>query len=208
MKYHDTGSKDASHALAWWFEGVLDDNVAELRVQSGYFRVDAARAIASALKRAVELNLPVKFVIGSNESDTTASDLSLLMAKIGMPRDTAKLGVIGFSNALFHPKVYHIVRNDGTQAAFVGSANFTSPGVTGTNVEAAVSLDSAKGDSEEVLSEIAAAVDRWFIAPVPEGISLISAIEDLEPLVAAGLLSVVRPPRISKKNPAGEPGVG
>ncbi len=67
-----------------------------------------------------------------------------------MPRTHAKLAVVNFSNALFHPKVFHIVRANGSQAAFVGSANFTVPGLTGSNVEAAVSIDTEAGDSPGV----------------------------------------------------------
>lgn len=209
MKYHDTGAKNPDHALARWFEQVLDENVTELRIQSGYFRLDAVRAIAPSLKKAADLNLPTIFVIGSNDGDTTHLELCQLMTRMGIPRANAKLGVVSFGNFLFHPKVYHITRKNGSQAAFVGSANFTSPGVTGGNVEAAVSLDSAGTEEERVvLNEIARAVDRWFTLPTPEGVSIVQSLADLDALLAAGILSSTRPPRIPRTGAAGPLSMG
>lgn len=203
MKYHDTGEKDLGHALAHWFEDVLDDNVAELRVQSGYFRLEAVRVMAIALQKAQELDLPTTFVIGSNEGDTTHSDAAQLMKRLGMPRDKAKLGFVSYGNYLFHPKVYHVTRKDGSQAAFIGSANFTPAGVAGWNVEAALSLDTVDGDLEAVLNQIALAVDKWFLSPLPEGVSVVHTTTDLDHLLLSGVLSAVRPPRVSKKSSAG-----
>lgn len=209
MKYYDTGAKDPAHTLVSWFESVLDENVSELRIQTGYFRIEAVRAIAAALQKAAELDLPTVFVIGSNDGDTTHLEMSQLMTRMGFPRANAKLGIVSYGNFLFHPKVYHIRRNDGTQAAFIGSANFTSTALTGGNVEAAISLDSAVTKAEEsILNEIAVAIDRWFTAPIPSELSNVLSLADLDALLTAGVLSSTRPLRVPHTSAAGAPSTG
>jgi hypothetical protein len=208
MKYHDTGAKNPEHALARWFECVLDGNVSELRIQTGYFRLEAVRAIAPTLQKAAELNFPTILVIGSNDGDTTHFEMSQLMTHMAFPRTNAKLGIVSYGNYIFHPKVYHIRRKNGTQAAFVGSTNFTPSAITGGNVEAALSLDSALGDSNEVLNEIADAVDRWFLAPHPEGLSNVLSVSDLDALLKAGVLSITRPPRVTRPSGTSAPSTG
>jgi hypothetical protein len=136
-------------------------------------------------------------LIGANEGDTTHSDASRLLLHLGPGRSKMKFGVVSFSNALFHPKVYHVIRDDGTQAAFVGSPNFTTPGLTGLNVEAGISLDTTSGDPAELLNEIAAAIDKWFTEPSMGGFSRIASEADIVALVAQGVLSEKRPPRAS-----------
>ena len=59
----------------------------------------------------------------------------------------------------YHPKTCHVRRSDGSQSAYVGSANLTGNGAV-LHVEAGIALDSAEGDPEDVLSDIAAVVDR------------------------------------------------
>lgn len=196
MKYHDTGSKDLGHALAKWFEEILATDVAEFRMQSGYFRIDAVGAVSSVLRIAAEKNLKTHVVIGSNDNDTLYSEVQRLFLRMGMPRSEGRLAVVQFSNALFHPKVYHFTRNDGSQTAFVGSANFTSPGLTGRNVEAAISIDSRDGDSIEILNQIASAIDRWVIQPVLEGGAIIANPNDIDDLLSSGVLAENRPPRL------------
>lgn len=202
MKYHDTGGQDPDHTLAKWFEEALRGGMRELRLQSGYFRGKALRAIDAALATAAESNLLTRILIGSNERETLHSDVRRLVARLQLPRPAAQLGIVTFSNALFHPKSYHITRSDGSQTAFIGSANFTEPGVTGKNVEAAVSLDTAHGDPAAVLAEIAAAIDGWFSTPSREGFHLVNSAGDADKLQTDGILASVRPPR----KPAGFPG--
>lgn len=202
MNYHDTGTKDAEHTLAKWFANVLSEEVVELRMQTGYFRLGAAKALASALLRAAQFNLKTHFVIGSNEGDTLYSEVSKLFIKLGIPRDGAKLAVVQFSNALFHPKVYHITRDDGSQAAFVGSANFTVAAITGGNVEAAISLDTRQGDDIEVLGKIAKAVDKWVVGPHLEGVWRLSSQEDIDKLLEKGVLSKEHLPKKSSSQTA------
>ena len=50
---------------------------------------------------------------------------------------------------------------DGSEAAYVGSANLTPPGLS-LHVEAGILLDSNDGDPASILREIATAIDAWF----------------------------------------------
>ncbi|WP_246796278.1 phospholipase D family protein [Burkholderia perseverans] len=195
MRYHDTGSKDAGQALAIWFEQVLAEDITELRIQSGYFTFDAVRAISAFLKGAIEKDLRVHLVLGSNEGDTLHSDVSRLALKLGLPRSNARLAVVNFGNALFHPKVYHVTRADGHEASFVGSANFTASGLTGSNVEAALSIDTREGDSHELLIQVRTAIDKWFDAAPEDGVAIIHSQADIDSLLELGLLAQARPPR-------------
>lgn len=195
MKYHDTGTKEAKNTLAQWFSDVLNEEVTAFRMQSGYFRLGAAKALMPVLARAAGHGVTTHLVLGSNDADTLHSDVSRLFAKLEMPRDTAKLAIVQFSNALFHPKVYHITRQDGTQAAFVGSANFTETAITGGNVEAAVSLDTRLDAPVHILNEIASAVDHWLLGEVPPGSWNVSSQADIDALLENGILAKQRPQR-------------
>lgn len=205
MRYHDTGTQDAGQALATWLDSVLKSGITELRLQSGYFGFDAVRAISGFLKSAREENLTTNFVLGSNDGDTLHSDVSKLTLKLGLPRSGARLAVVNFGNALFHPKVYHATRSDGSQTAFVGSANFTAPGLTGANVEAAFSVCTLEGDSEELLNKVRAAIDRWFGLKAEDGVHVIESQADVDELLVLGLLAQTRPPRTSKVGGGGVP---
>ena len=122
MNYLDTGKRDASQTLTHWFLDVLTEDVSALRMQTGYFRFGATRALMPLLARVGAQDIQTHILIGSNDSDTLHSDVARLFTNLEMPRDSAKLGIVQFTNALFHPKVYHVTRVDGSQAAFIGSA--------------------------------------------------------------------------------------
>ncbi|WP_261509579.1 phospholipase D family protein [Burkholderia multivorans] len=208
MRYHDTGSKDAGQALATWFEQVLVEDITELRIQSGYFTFDAVRAISTFLKGAIEKDLRVHLVLGANEGDTLHSDVSRLALKLGLPRSNARLAIVNFGNALFHPKVYHVTRADGHEASFVGSANFTAPGLTGTNVEAALSVDTREGDSHELLVQVRTAIDKWFDATPGDGVAVVHSQEDIDSLLELGVWAQARPPRSQGGNGGDSSSVG
>ena len=108
---------------------------------------------------------------------------------IGFPRTNARIAIVSYATGLYHPKVYHATRVDGSQAAYVGSANLTSPGVTGLNIEAGLILDTAQGDEVEPLEQITAAIDAWFDRTSP-AIQILRDQDDIPNLVAAGILSV------------------
>ena len=53
-------------------------------------------------------------------------------------------------------------RNDGSQAAYVGSANLTPAGIGGQNVEAGLIIDTRQGNFPAVLDAVAGSVNSWF----------------------------------------------
>lgn len=198
MNYLDTGKRDASQTLTQWFMSVLTEEVSALRMQTGYFRFGATRALMPLLARLGTQDITTHILIGSNDSDTLHSDVARLFEKLEMPRENAKLGIVQFTNALFHPKVYHITRADGSQAAFVGSANFTEAAIQGGNVEAAIALDTRNGDSPDALAQIAQAIDCWLTGEGIQGVYLVTALADIDALLEYGVLAkqrAVREPR-------------
>lgn len=198
MNYLDTGKRDASQTLTQWFMAVLTEEVSALRMQTGYFRFGATRALMPLLDRLRSQDITTHILIGSNDSDTLHSDVARLFAKLEMPRESSKLGIVQFTNALFHPKVYHITRADDSQAAFVGSANFTEAALQGGNVEAAVALDTRNGDSPVVLAQIAQAIDHWLTGEGVQGVHLVTDLTDIDALLDSGVLAkqrAVREPR-------------
>ena len=52
MKYYDTGSRDSAQVLAAWLQKILNDEVSELRIQSGYFSIHAVGVLLTSLKKA------------------------------------------------------------------------------------------------------------------------------------------------------------
>jgi hypothetical protein len=194
LRYVDTGSRDQDQALAAWFEAVLRPDAEELRWQSGFFFADGAAPLVATLERFRGSDRLVHGVIGANIGTTLRADVQWLARTIGVPRQNAYLGLVGFAGGLYHPKCYHVTRDDGSQCAYVGSGNLTAPGVSGLNIEAGVLLDTRDGDSEEVLGAIAAGVDRWF-HETPEGLHLIDTDESIAAAIDLGLLVEALPPR-------------
>src|SRR5262249_13940143 len=138
MRYIDSGFRDASQALGAWLQGVLMPDVVELRFQSGFFTADALGLLAPTLQRLGANNQIVNALIGSNDPGTLHVHVLQLIHLLGLPRSNANLGVVQYANAFFHPKTYHLRRGDGSQCAYVGSANFTSQGVSSLHVEAGI----------------------------------------------------------------------
>ncbi|MCI0342037.1 MAG: phospholipase D family protein [Planctomycetales bacterium] len=142
MKYLDSGWREPAQALGHWLEVVLQDgDVAEVRWQSGFYAADGLGFLAPTLDRIREEGGRVVALVGSNNGDTLRGDVARLVSLLGIPRPGAHLGVVSFTGAFFHPKTYHLTRRDGSQAAYVGSANLTSAGVGSLHVEAGVLLD-------------------------------------------------------------------
>lgn len=196
MRYVDTGSRDPKHALGTWLTEVLmgDASVVAVRVQTGYFGADALGYCESALQVLAKSDGHTRLLVGSNEGQTPRATIADLLKIAGAPRSGLRVGVVSFQSGLFHPKVFHFQRGDGSSTAYVGSANLTVPGASGQNVEAAMILDSKQGDPQSVLTEIADAVDAWFIEQ-RSGMYPVSLDADLDPLVAAGVLGVPAAPR-------------
>jgi len=123
------------------------------------------------------------------------------MGLVGIPRSNAALGVMKYSNAFFHPKTYHLRRADGSQAAYVGSANLTPQGLA-LHVEAGILLDTRTGDSDTVLNDIAAAVDAWF-TNTPAGFHLVDDRAVIDQLAAEEVLLLTPPPRPPRSSTGG-----
>lgn len=194
MKYHDTGSRDPSEALSTWLQEALNDEVNEFRVQTGYFSAKALGLIEPTLERAAHLNLLTSFLIGSNDSATLKLHIEKLFNLLRTPRTNANLGIVSFGTGLFHPKAFHIRRNDGSQAAYVGSANLTREGLA-LNIEAAISLDTRDGDNATEVSKIAEAIDSWFTVPPRPGFTLIDRLDVIEQLTQKGILGNTLAPK-------------
>lgn len=194
MRYIDSASRNTSDVLGEWLASFNPLAVGALRWQTGYFSADGLAPLVPVINELKSQDRLTNCVIGSNGGETGEPDIETLVHLVGTPRANARIGVVSFSAGLFHPKVYHFTRQDGTQAAYVGSANLTTPGISGMNIEAGLLLDSSTGDPDHVLSDVAAAIDAWFNGTRP-GLSNVASLADLAPLVAAGVLGVTPTPR-------------
>jgi hypothetical protein len=165
-----------------------------VRWQSGFFAADSLGIFDSALQRMAKKKHAVHALIGSNEQCTIRKDVERLVAALGIPREKALLGVVSYSNGYYHPKTFHVRRSDGSQAAYVGSANLIGSGVTSLHVEAGVTVDNREGDPTEILDGVASAVDYWFKS-APPGLYQVTSPSDVERLVE-GVLAEIPPPRL------------
>lgn len=195
MRYIDTGVRDPAHAFGTWLDTQVrsDPSIAEVRWQSGYFGAEILPYFAPAMARLRRSGGTVRVLVGSNDGTTRRSDVAALLAAVGPARPGLRVGVVSFADGYFHPKTVHLVRNDGSAAAYIGSANLTGAGAA-LNVEAGIVLDTRDGDDRRVLEAVRAAVDWWFAARRP-GLHLVSTAADLAALARAGVLDVPQPPR-------------
>lgn len=193
MKYIDSGSRDSSHSLASWLEETLTDELIEIRFQTGFFSLDGIGLFIPSLEKCRDNDFVTNILIGSNDSATLKDDVIGLIDLLGVPRNNAQLGIVNFDGAFFHPKTYHIKRADGSQAAYVGSANLTPSGLS-LHIEAGIALDTRDGDAPQHLSNIAVAIDSWFNEK-REGMALVDRLETLDGLIDEGVISIARPPR-------------
>lgn len=203
MRYIDTGARDPQHALGHWLKQNVFDapRVKAVRWQTGFFSADALGYFRPALEFARAKDRVTHLLVGSNDGMTLRSDAEALLSATGDSRRNLRVGIVSFGNASFHPKTVHIVREDGSAAAYVGSANLTRSGVS-VHVEAGILLDSRDGDDPSILTEIAGSVDWWFSGPRP-GLNPISEASDLDSLVDDGLLQLARPLGVGQEGEAG-----
>lgn len=202
MRYLDSGSRDASQALGTWFQAENPADVTAFRWQTGYFGIDGLSPLLPILDQLKKVNFPVHAVVGSNDKQTLQVDLEMLLGILGTPRSNAKAVVVSYSRGLFHPKVYHVSRSDGSQAAYVGSANLTYSGATSLNVEAGILLDTRDGDAAGVLNEIAQGIDAWMDSTRP-GANLLNSVADISSLVTNGIVGTAPKPRLSETGGGG-----
>jgi hypothetical protein len=203
LRYIDSGNRDPNQALGSWLQTALTPEVVELRWQSGFFSVDGLQPFAATLQRLAAADLPAHVLIGSNNGDTQQAHVAQLVSLMGLPRTHARLGVVSFSNAFYHPKTYHVRRDDDSQAAYVGSANLSLAGIGSLHVEAGVIVDTRDGDPPDVLSAIADCVDDWFNQS-RTGLELVTNSADVVQLTVSGALSLAPSPR-PPDQPSGGP---
>ncbi|MEZ8482417.1 restriction endonuclease PLD domain-containing protein [Vibrio splendidus] len=180
MKYIDSSIRTQEQTLAFWLEETAKHDISQLHIQSGYFSIDALATILPVLNRLNRSNLATFFLVGSNDRATSKEDIGKTFKLLDMPRSEAHLGVVSYKHGLFHPKVYHFTRSDGSQTAFVGSSNFSSSGLT-LNIEAGLILDTRDGDTIHTLSQIRSAIAHWFSACLP-GFNQVSSMTDIKKL--------------------------
>ena len=194
MRYVDTGRRHPAEALGNWLKSAieLDSTVQALRWQTGFFNAAPLSLLKPAMARIAQADGILRLLIGSNDGCTSRADIEHLLVTSGPARKKRQIGIINFSNAYFHPKTIHIVRADGSEASYVGSANLTAPGVNGLHVEAGLILDTHDGDDAAVLAKIRQAIDWWFLNARP-GLHPISKSSDLDALVKGGILDVPPP---------------
>jgi|SRR5579862_12730 len=195
MRYIDTGSRDPKHALGFWLDEHIyrDPNVRELRWQTAFFDAACLPFFEPVMARLHASDGVLNVLVGSNDGITSQADIETLLLAAGPPRKARRIGIVSFSSGYYHPKTVHIVRADGSTAAYVGSANLTKNG-TCSHIEAGLLVDTRESDDPTVISEIAASIDRWF-AESREGLTVVQTAADLQLLTDSGVLNVPRPPR-------------
>ena len=193
LRFRDSATGDANDCAGAWFDEHLALGIRAFRGQFGFFRFSALTKYAPALKSLAASGGPVRLVLGSNVTDPlTLEDVESVLS-ITSAGPESGLTVVAFRNALFHPKVAHIVKADGSAVATVGSANLTIAAL-GTNVEAWIELSSSTGGSRKALKRIKRATDWWRSASAP-GVFQVRCLADARRLCADGLLVKRRPQR-------------
>lgn len=187
-EYIDSSVEDKTQYIRYWLETNIVQGIKGFRAQSGYFRYAGIESFAPILKGIARTRHPVKLVVGSNDADLPMEDLKSAFDIIkGCSR--CRLTVVRFNNANFHPKCYHILRGDGSQSALVGSGNLTVKG-TCLGAEAAIVLDTAKGDTQDLLQKIANSIDEWSSRDGGSGAYQISALSDIRNLRKRGIIGI------------------
>ncbi|WP_405283435.1 phospholipase D family protein [Gaopeijia maritima] len=196
VQYIDSGGRDPESSVGSWLIRE-SGGIAAVRIQSGFFSHAALAFLKSDLDRLSRDDGIARFLLGSNDGQTLAADVHVAAVALGLPRANAALGIVRFRNGtFFHPKVIHLIRTDGTQCAYVGSANYTEPGIRGIHVEAGVILDQRDGVAAGVLAEIARSIDSWF-AGGRLGYHAVDDVASIPPLVERGIIAL----EVSRQTP-------
>lgn len=186
LRFRDSATGDPNACAGEWFDEHLVAGVRAFRGQFGFFRFAALTKYVPVLTSLAESGGPVRFVLGSNLTDPlTMEDVESVLAIVAAGKECA-LTVVALRDALFHPKVAHVVQADGSAAAMVGSANLTVAAL-GANVEAWVELSSRTASTTRALTQIERATDWWHTASEP-GIFQIRSLDDARHWRAEGLL--------------------
>ncbi|HOD83931.1 MAG TPA: hypothetical protein PKG77_21115 [Phycisphaerae bacterium] len=186
LRYQDTGSGRADVCPGAWFDRHLVDGIQSFRGQFGFSRYKALRKYAAVIQGLIRNRRVVNLVLGSNSTDPlTVQDLRNTFGLV-QGDEHSHLTVVTYSNAIFHPKVAHVVDAGGVGHAIVGSANLTEQAF-GKHVEAWVEIDQGHELTNGPLSDIIAAIDRWHTLR-EAGVYQILALTDIDALLARGLI--------------------
>lgn len=179
-EYIDSASQNKSEYIRHWLDKNLLSSIEAFRVQSGYFSYAAIEPFIQVLKGVIKRGGSVKFVLGSNNGSLAAMDARRVL-KIVKGKPNCSFTIVAFKNAEFHPKCYHIKRNDTSETALVGSGNLTPFGIS-RNVEAAVALDTCNGDSLALVRKIRDTIDKWESLKENDGAYQIKTFQDIKDL--------------------------
>ena len=166
------------------------------------FEAGVLGVFAPTLERLANENLDTLVLVGSNDGETQASAVHQLVDVLGLPRSNASCGVVSYLGGYFHPKTIHVSYGDGRAVGYVGSANMTSRGINGLNIEAGITLDTDEGDSPVLLTGIKQAVREWFVSR-PEGLFEVGSHDHVSRLEARGILATQRTRQRSQDDDAG-----
>ena len=165
MNYLDNGlDYKRDDVVSEWLKAILAENVVAIRWQTGYFEAGVLDLLGPTLERLAESSLEITVLTGSNGHITKPSGVRRLFGLLGIPLSEAKLGLVLPAKGLFHPKTIHISIAGGREVAYVGSANLTTRGINGPNIEAGIVLDSNAGDDLNVLNSIKQAPENLYEA--------------------------------------------
>ena len=192
MRYIDNGNGDPREdALFPWLRAVLTADVVGIRWQSGFFESSVLGVFMPTLQRLANENLDAIVLIGSNDGETQSSAVHKLVDVLGLPRPNALLGVVSYANGFYHPKTIHLCYRNGREVAYVGSANMTSRGINGLNIEAGIVLDTDEGDPIDLINHVKQAAREWFVSR-PDGLFEVENHGDVNRLEGRGILTTER----------------
>lgn len=193
MQYLDGSTRNQTDALGYWIDQEAPSDISHLRMMSGYFALSGLGAFKDIIDALNNKASNITAVLGSNNKETIKDDLEDYLDLVQSPRTGVKTAIVSYSSGLFHPKVYHLSRTDGSSFAYVGSANLTDFGVNSGNIEAGIILDSRKKDDASVLANISASIDSWFGTGNP-AVQEINSHADVGALTASGVVGTKRLP--------------
>ncbi|MBM4020042.1 MAG: hypothetical protein FJ288_17280 [Planctomycetes bacterium] len=200
IRYRDTGAPDSEVCPGQWFDENIVAGARSFRGQFGFFRFGAIRKYGEVLHGLAASGRTVNLVIGSNIADPLTTQDARDILRLLADGSHAHLTVIALGNALFHPKVAHIVRSDGAARAFVGSANMTELAF-GVHVEAWVEIESGLAAADQALNDIATAIDRWH-SVTGNGVYQVRTDAHIESLLSQGIIIDATARRATKAAPA------
>lgn len=185
----DTQLRNHEQTLAHWIEHFFTrDNAVSLSLQSGYFGEEAIDWLLPLFQTVEDNEGSISVVIGSNDFSTAEEDIIRLCQEMRLhEKSRNKLAIAAFSNSLYHPKVLCLGYHDGTFRAYVGSSNFTSQGLCGTNIEMGVIFATEFGDDLKLFHDLIVSTENYFYSEdIP--VFRISSFEEIEHLTEIGVL--------------------